>query len=367
MLMSLSPTAARWWPALLCALLLGGCRKEEVRVYRVPKETPAPDPAAAAHAAHAHGAGAPPITWKAPAGWDQQDSGGMRLVRFLVRGQEGQTADVGVMPLTGVAINRSGLLNIYRTQAELGPLAESDLDKLGEKVAIGPLQGELFDMVSTNALIEGKFKVRILMASVKNENTLWLFKIGGADDLVREQRPAFLDFLKSVQFPADGGAAVAAHGAMAQATPAAAPTSARPQWEVPSGWQEQAPGPMVLAKFLIKGQEGQAEVTVSVFPGDTGGRVANVNRWRGQVGLEPLEAEAVEKQVEPLDVTGGKATLVDMTGTDRKTGQPARLIGGMVPQGGQTWFFKLLGHPQVAGREKAALLKFIQSARLSDA
>lgn len=359
--MQSTPPPARWWPVLLSALLLAGCRKEEARVYRVPKETPARDPVTAAHA---HGTGAPRITWKAPPGWTEQDSGGVRVVRFVVRGPEGQTAEVGVMPLPGAA-SRSDLLNIYRPRAELGPVTEGDLDKLTEKVPLGPLQGDLCDMVSTNALIEGKFKVRILMASVKNENTLWLFTMGGADDLVRDQRPAFLNFLKSIQFQVDGAAA--APGAMTQAAPSPAPSSGRPQWDVPAGWQEQPPGQMVLARFVVRGAEGSAEVNVSSFPGDTGGLVANVNRWRGQLGLEPLGAAEAEKSVEPLDAPGSKATLVDMTGTDRKTGQPARMIGVIVPRGGQTWFFKLLGNAQVVGREKAALQKFIQSTRFPDA
>jgi hypothetical protein len=363
--------SAGWgWVGLL-VLLGAGCGKEEVRVYRVPKEkaTAPPDAHALAHGGNVHGGNLPPFTWKTPAGWEQQqDSAGVRIVHFGVRGPEGQTADVGVVPLTGAAVSRGDLVNMVRSSIELGQATEEDLARQAEKVTVGPLQGELFEMVSTNALVEQKFKARILMASVQQDKTLWLFKIAGADELVRAQRPAFLDFLKSIQFGAASAAgAVPAPAAPAGVAPPAAAPAGKPQWSVPAGWQEQAPGPMVIARFALAHQDAKAEVTVSVFPGDTGGLLANVNRWRGQVGLAPVEAAELPKLTESLDAPAGKVTLVDMTGTDRKTGKPARMIGGMLPRGGQTWFFKLLGDAPVAEREKAALLKFIQSTKFPDA
>jgi hypothetical protein len=139
-------------------------------------------------------------------------------------------------------------------------------------------------------------------------------------------------------------------------------------FEIPAGWQQQPGSAMRVASFRVPGN-GVRDADISVFAlgGPAGGELANVNRWRGQLGLEPLGAAEAEKSVEPLDAPGGKANLVDMTGTDRKTGQPARMIGVIVPRGGQTWFFKLLGNAQVVGREKAALQKFIQSTRFPDA
>ena len=33
-----------------------------------------------------------------------------------------------------------------------------------------------------------------------------------------------------------------------------------------------------------------ASVNISFFPGDVGGTFANVNRWRAQMGLPPVDA-----------------------------------------------------------------------------
>lgn len=121
---------------------------------------------------------------------------------------------------------------------------------------------------------------------------------------------------------------------------------------------------MLLAKFVATGEGGaKVDVTVSSFPGDVGGLLANVNRWRGQVGLGPLASDALAGASTPLALPEGQGTVVDFSGTDSKTGQPARIVGVVVPRGGETWFYKLMGDPALSEREKPGLLKFVQSAK----
>ncbi len=121
---------------------------------------------------------------------------------------------------------------------------------------------------------------------------------------------------------------------------------------------------MLLAKFAVGGQDGQAEVTVSSFPGEVGGLLANVNRWRGQVGLPPIAAEELEKTVSSFDVIGGRASLVDLTGhAAAQGGKETRIVGVIWPRGGQTWFYKMTGDSATTEREKDVFLKFVQSVR----
>ena len=142
---------------------------------------------------------------------------------------------------------------------------------------------------------------------------------------------------------------------------------AKPLWKVPSEWQEQSPGQINLAKWVVGSDSGggSAEVTVSAFPGDVGGLLANVNRWRGQVGLGNISQSDLSSHVTPVDVPGGKAMLVDVTGS--KNGQKARLIGAIVPREGRTWFFKLMGDEQVAEKQKSVFVKFVQTVQFPDA
>lgn len=130
----------------------------------------------------------------------------------------------------------------------------------------------------------------------------------------------------------------------------------------PEHWQQLAAGPMQQAKFRIALENQTVEVTLSIFPGDAGGLLANVNRWRGQIGLNEADPAALPKLAESFDAAGPGAKIVDMTGTDAKTSRPSRLIGAIVTRGERTWYYKLLGDPELAEKEKQAFLKFAQAA-----
>jgi hypothetical protein len=147
---------------------------------------------------------------------------------------------------------------------------------------------------------------------------------------------------------------------------AAGPISSegKPNWQMPAGWQEVSGGQFLVAKFTLTGAGGAtAAVNVSSSAGEGGGSVGNINRWRGQLGLTSLPDGDVNKLVTTIDVQGGKASLVDLSGTDVRTGQPTRLVGVMVPQSGQTWFYKLMGDAKVVESQKDAFTKFVQGVK----
>ena len=75
-------------------------------------------------------------------------------------------------------------------------------------------------------------------------------------------------------------------------------------WVVPSGWEEQAPSQMRVGSFLIKSPEGKT-VDVSVVPlsGAAGGDLSNINRWRGQIQLSPIDEPGLRKEIESIIVT----------------------------------------------------------------
>ena len=68
-----------------------------------------------------------------------------------------------------------------------------------------------------------------------------------------------------------------------------------------------------------------------------------------------------------IDATGGKATVVDISGTDARSSKPAQLVGVVLPLAGQTWFYKLMGDPAVVAQQRDVLIKFVQSAKYPDA
>lgn len=113
----------------------------------------------------------------------------------------------------------------------------------------------------------------------------------------------------------------------------------------------------------MEAEGGAAEVTISKFPGDVGGMVANIQRWRGQLGLNPGSAEEARKSAEMLEIDGKKdAYMVDLSGTNVRSGKTARMISVGVPYQGETWFFKLMGDDAVVAKEKDKFVQFVKSA-----
>ncbi len=313
---------------------------------------------------------------KTPTGWQEQPAGGMGTARFAISGEEGRKGEFSVMAFPGAGVAELDLINIVRQDAGLPALQEAEFSRLVEKVDVGQEKGALIDFTGATGSTNTAAPNRVMLATLQHDGITWFFKLAGDSSLLTVQKPVMLDYLKSVSFVE--GAPLSAEGPHFASTntkrvnsepapPAEPPTGAssgRPAWEIPSDWQETSASQMLLAKFAVTNQDGEAEVTVSSFPGEVGGLLANVNRWRGQVGLTPLAQDDLDKSVSRLDVLGGTATLVDVNGRSAtRGGKETRLVGVVWPRGGQTWFYKLMGDPAVAGREKDTFVKFVQSVR----
>ncbi len=144
-----------------------------------------------------------------------------------------------------------------------------------------------------------------------------------------------------------------------QTLPSAAMTSAaNPQWVPPAHWELQPPAPMRRATFRVAGADGQtAEVVVSAFPGEVGGLLANLNRWRSQIGLGPVGEEELSRLTGSLNLNGTTGTVVDFAGEQQ------RMVVVILPHAGDSWFFKLTGPGPVVATEKVKLIEFVKSLR----
>lgn len=376
--------------AILLVTALQSSADDKIKVYSVPKEKPAALPSAAAHShggADPHASipmAMPRVKWtKLPEGWKENPSAGpMRAASFLVSDNSGSEAELGVIPMGGMPDIESQLVNMWRGQLKLDPLSADELAKQGEDVSIADGKGKMFDLVSTEPVLGGKFKARILAAMIKQSDTSWFFKFTGEEALVAGQRKAMLEFMKGVSFEAApqmpaghppvagksgpaGGAVppMMGSGMQAPATEKAG-TGERPTWQVPATWKEVDRSTFLVAKFRASGEgAATADINVSMSSGDAGGLLSNVNRWRGQLGLEPFSADALAKSVKTVEAGGVKISFVEMSGKDARTGQPTALVGAMTPRSGETWFYKLMGDSKVVTAEKDAFNKFVQGVK----
>lgn len=133
-----------------------------------------------------------------------------------------------------------------------------------------------------------------------------------------------------------------------------------PQWKVPEGWKTDRGNEFSLAAFAVADGDRAIKITVSRAGGDLR---QNLNRWRGQLGLQSWSQEEMEKTAKTLKVDGHDGTSVDLVGNDQRTQKPSCTLGVIVPRDGEAWFFKLTGDVELAKREKENFEAFVLSVK----
>ena len=156
----------------------------------------------------------------------------------------------------------------------------------------------------------------------------------------------------------------------AVAAPMVAPASMKaeaagfdaPKWaKLPTGWSVGPENSMRKATWIVSGpNDSKAEIAVTVFPGSVGGLTANVNRWRGQIGLPPASPDEISGSAKTVKVGGIESQRFVMTSTDGKKSVDAV----MTSKDGATWFFKMNGETAAVEANGAAFVAFLSASQL---
>ena len=333
-------------------VLAAGCgQPEQVRVYQAPKEkdgpvasTPSSTPPMASRARSAR----PKVAYETPQGWVEGAPNDITVANFTIKGADGKSASASIAPLPPLGSRETEVVNMWRSQLGLPEASSSEVAGLLSEVEVSGQKGKMFELSAPGSAADGPQKIVTVM--LHQPETSWFYKISGDDAIVTAQKATFLNFIKTVRFEAGAPAAASA------APSDSAPSSSGFGWKVPADWKEIAPGAMQNAKFSVPAQNGvTADVTVSIFPGSTGDNLMNVNRWRGQIGLTPVDEAGLVKLVQPLDPKNPQAILVDMEN------QGKRLIAVAMPRGKGWFFYKILGGSAAVAPQKEAFLSFVRS------
>jgi hypothetical protein len=371
---------------LLLTLLLAltACRDPKVEVYQIPKEPDAPPAQVAAEPPHPGMAGAgdmantavataegPSLVWTAPAHWRPKTGSTMRKGSYAIGPETGPAADLAITAFPGNVGGDLANVNRWRAQLQVPPITDAELAGVLMPMEANGLKILVTDILGGTA--DGP--QRMLGAIVPFNGATWFFKLVGPDALVAAEKSSYLAMLQTVKAstsaPADAAQPVAAPTAPAAATmppPAAdmAGTAVRTasgpglKWSAPAHWQNIPASGMRTGTFRATGADGAtAELAITAFPGDVGGELANVNRWRGQLQLPPITAAELPAAITRLSAHGLNIAVVEFTGGTAAA--PQRLLGASVPVDGATWFFKFTGPPALIEQEKPAFLAFIQT------
>ncbi len=115
------------------------------------------------------------------------------------------------------------------------------------------------------------------------------------------------------------------------------------------------------------GPDSKTECYIAKLSNRGGGVDANLNRWAGQMGLEPMSAEALAA-LPKIKVLGSDCRMVELKGsyTDMSGGaHPDSLMLGTIAEvGTDAYFIKLVGPASEVESQKANFTAFCESLAL---
>jgi hypothetical protein len=101
----------------------------------------------------------------------------------------------------------------------------------------------------------------------------------------------------------------------------------------------------------------KVDVSVVVLGGPAGGELANVNRWRGQLGLAPVDEATLPSLRKVVPTKAGDVSLFSFESADAK----GRMLVGYLFANDSTWFVKMTGEAAAVGAVSADFTKLVKT------
>lgn len=353
---------------LALLVLAAGCRDPKIAVYQTPKEK---EPELMPPPSDAGNAAAPGIRWSAPKDWQEQTAGAMRIGSYLIKTADGRSADFSISNFGGSVGGDLANINRWRGQIQLPPISEADLSKLVETLTLPAGTFSLIDITSETALIDGKFKDRILGAWFKQPDRTWFFKLKGEAELVGSQRDALIGLLRTVEFsttatvsPNNPPAAQAATTTSSTSTVTATADDSSLTWSAPADWAAKSLGSMRKGSYTLRDTTGaEADLSIIMFGASSNPLLANVNRWRGQLSLPPITETQLPVETTTIPSGGFTFTMIDIAGNVSGDPKTTRMLAAILYRGEEAWFFKLIGPDALVANEKTAFVEFLKTVK----
>ncbi len=352
--------------ALLSAV--AGCNREPtISTYDAPKENDRMEAPILANAAPE--AAAPDrdgiASYDAPKTWKlDPNPRPMREMTFDV-GAGDKASSVIVMRFPAVTYTNDPLGNINRWRAQVGlePVKDVAAQK-SAKIKVGAEDGTAFDLA-------GKAPTRQIVVMLPRGEDIWYFKFTPNTDTINAEWENFEKFLASVKFGKVAAAPSAmpdklpaGHpgvGADAPAIPDASSHSSLGEYKAPASWKlDPQKRPMRELTYSIGEGEKSVVILVSRLPASsfTNAELPNINRWREQVGLPPVNELSAQKS-EKITIGGGDGSLYDLS--NGKT----RQILAYVMRGNDIWYFKIIGNAEMVEKESAPFQQFLGTIKFA--
>jgi hypothetical protein len=297
-----------------------------------------------------------------PTGWTARPARQFRNLDFQVAGEP--DAECYLTVGIGGSVPDNAARWFEQFGAAVAPLPEPAHTLLGLPAALVEVEG----------VFQGKPGFALLgLIAAAPEGRVHTLKMTGPREVVGRERDAFLELSRAIRAlgPGDDSAGRQA-GAPDQPGPGAqvaGPGNGGGDGSVhagtvPSGWREIGAGGFRNLDFRIG---SASECYVTVLGGDGGGVRANLDRWRGEMGLGAL-SDAEYAALARLPALGVEATLLELRGGFRNvmTGKEiadAMLLGAVALRPEGAVFVKMIGPVAEVEPERQAFAAFCSGLR----
>jgi len=349
---------------LFAALVLSCDSKSEIKVYRIskaPLEETAPEPqnAMPTNAASPSFSGGIPSVGSTvgttPPNWEPQPLSQMRQASFLVKGEKGAVADISLVSLGAAADNVLDNVNRWLSQLGQPSITTEKLSEIAQQLTTQIGQATIVDLAGLPQGADPAKDGRIIAAIAPTSSSTLFFKMRGNASLTEKEKPEFIKWVAAVC-----NAQVENKPEQTAQMPQPSSPARQLKWKTPEGWTEVPAASMRYASFSAAGENGASvDISIITFPGDGGSDADNVNRWRRQIGLEPVDENAVSSQINPLKTADMNFSTTDITGAESRT------VAAWIRREGHVWFFKMTGPKTEVEKEKPKFFDFVRSIQFN--
>ncbi|MFT4538071.1 MAG: hypothetical protein ACI835_000503 [Planctomycetota bacterium] len=307
---------------------------------------PAPEPASPQ-------AGEPPFVWETPASWVELPAQKFRDLNFQPAGNPELECYLTILQGDGGGMTAN--VNRWRGQLGLGSISDDEVQELptGTLFQRPALQVELIDKENTRALMGVIFLSSGFMATVK---------MTGPPELVEEQRGGFDQFCETLTVRAGGDTSADKAPLTASNVGVETPAPKGPvSFDMPDGWSDAGANSMRIVNLTTP---AGSQCYIIRLPGEAGGLAANLNRWQGEVGLDPLSEDEIAA-LPQVDVLGRSSGLLELTGDYKGMGSLSgpgkKVLGIALIDMESSLFIKMVGDEADVDSERAKFMDFLTS------
>ena len=129
-------------------------------------------------------------------------------------------------------------------------------------------------------------------------------------------------------------------------------------WSLPETWAPSDGHSLRLASFNVPYSKGVGDLSIVSLSGESGGLVANVNRWRRQIDLDPIDEQEILASAVNGESRIGPFRLFRLVNDANKE---KAILAAVLPIRSKTFFIKLTASQQGISELRFSFMEFCSS------